>query len=84
MRTTVTLEDDVVALLTKHMREHGLSFKEALNGLLRTALRSDEPRADVTYPVYRMGQPTVDLTHALRLAHDLDDEERQRQLDVGR
>ncbi len=38
MRTTVTLDDDVVAKLRDRMRESGTSFKEAINDCLRVAL----------------------------------------------
>ena len=38
MRTTVTLEPDVVALLEGVMKERGISFDEALNSALREGL----------------------------------------------
>ncbi len=38
MRTTVTLDDDVAALLEKRQRETGKSFKDAINEALREAL----------------------------------------------
>jgi hypothetical protein len=38
MRTTVTLDSDVEALLRKLMQERGLTFKEAVNSSLRRAL----------------------------------------------
>jgi hypothetical protein len=78
------LEDDVMALLTKHMRERGQSFKEAVNSLLRQALRGDRVRTDISFPAFEMGVPEVELAHALRLAHDMEDEEHRRDLEVGR
>ena len=84
MRTTITLEDDVTALLGKHMRERRLSFKDAVNSLLRAALTGGGIRPEVTFPVYDMGDPFIDLTHALRHAQELEDDERQRDLGVGR
>jgi hypothetical protein len=38
MRTTVTLEEDVVAKLKAEMRRSGKSFKETLNEVLRRGL----------------------------------------------
>ena len=38
MRTTVTLDDDVSALLQRAMRESGKGFKQALNDALRDGL----------------------------------------------
>ena len=38
VRTTLSLEDDVAALLEKEMRASGLSFKELVNRSLRQGL----------------------------------------------
>jgi hypothetical protein len=40
IRTTVTLDDDVVARLKRESRSRGASFKDTLNDLLRAALLS--------------------------------------------
>ena len=83
MRTTVTLDDDVARQLDRLTRESGISFKEAVNSTLRKGLspvRKVRPFKQQTYP---MGlRPGVDLTHALRLAADLEDEEIIRKLDL--
>ncbi len=84
MRTTITLDADVEALLKKVMRERGLSFKEAVNSCLRAALTSSVPSADYSFPAYDLGVPAVDTVHALRLAADLEDEETAREMSVGR
>jgi hypothetical protein len=39
MRTTLTLDDDVAALLEKMRRAKGLSFKQIVNEALRAGLR---------------------------------------------
>jgi len=47
MRTTLTLDDDVAALLEKTRQLKGLSFKQIVNEALRaglTQLTSPEPR----------------------------------------
>lgn len=84
MRTTITLEPDVEALLQKLMRERGMSFKEAVNSCLRAALRPAVPRVDYVFPTFDLGEPSVDMVHALRLAADLEDEEVAREMSVGR
>ena len=38
MRTTITLEPDVQALIRTAMKERGISFKEALNAAVRAGL----------------------------------------------
>jgi hypothetical protein len=85
MRTTVTLDPDVEALLRRIMKRQGLSFKAALNqaireGLSRPASKSPRPYVLKTY---RMGyRPEVALDKALALAAALEDEEIARKLSV--
>ncbi|MGD8150732.1 antitoxin [Ornithinimicrobium sp. Y1694] len=84
-RTTVTLDSDVEAQLHRLMREQGLSFKAALNDTLRRGFDVVHgPPIAVQFPVYDLGRPSIDLTHALRVAADLEDEEIARELEVGR
>lgn len=84
MRTTITLDADVAALLKKVMQQRGLSFKEAVNTSLRAALSTSQSRADYAFPTFDLGVPAVDTHHALRLASDLEDDEIARELSVGR
>lgn len=75
MRTTVTLDDDVVALLRRVMERRGVSFKTALNDAVRNGA---DGRPDV--PVFQtrtadLGVPNVNLDRALQLAAELEDEE---------
>lgn len=54
MRTTVTLDDDVVAAIERLRREQGLGLSEAVNQLVRCGLhddRPDEPFHQITYPL---------------------------------
>ena len=81
MRTTVTLDPDVDALVRRVMRERGLSFKEAVNEAIRAGLapRSEQPTTGT--PTFRMGfNPTIPLDKALRLSGELEDEELTRKL----
>jgi len=80
MRTTITLDPDVHALVKKLMRERGIGFKKAVNLAIRSGIapRPDGPPA-VT-PTFDLGEPTVPLEKALRLAGELEDEELLRKL----
>ncbi|MBI3928551.1 MAG: antitoxin [Armatimonadetes bacterium] len=46
MRTTVTLDPDVAEKLHAYAHRHGLSFKKALNELLRRGLHSQQSPAE--------------------------------------
>jgi len=76
MRTTITLDADVEALLKQAMRTQGRSFKQVLDDALRAALAAP---AKAAAPAFRqrqfaLGAPRVDLTKALALAGELDDQ----------
>ncbi|MGH2711784.1 MAG: ribbon-helix-helix protein, CopG family [Actinomycetota bacterium] len=83
MRTTVAIDPDLAAKLKKIAKERGVSFKDALNTMLRAGLGSEAPVARR----YRL-QPKpmglrsgIDLDKALRLAAMLEDEETSRKLE---
>ncbi|HZT96742.1 MAG TPA: antitoxin [Chloroflexota bacterium] len=79
MRTTVSLDSDVAELVRRSMAERHVSFKEVVNSSLRRALAPDR-QFSVDLPVFHMGRPREDLTIALKLAADLEDEENLRKL----
>jgi hypothetical protein len=84
MRTTVTLDPDVVEQLKSFARSRNLSFKAALNTAVRLGLAAERgDRRSYTMPARPMHlRPGLDLTHALRLAESLEDEEILRKLDL--
>lgn len=85
MRTTVTLDQDVLALLKRTMREKGLSFKAALNDAIRSGLARTPARPAKPYRLktYRMGyRPELGLDKALALSASLEDEEIARKLSL--
>lgn len=84
MRTTVTLDPDVDALLHKLMRERGLSFKEALNTAVRRALLAPRTSGGYAFPAYHLGRPKVPLERALRVAAEMENEEIVSKLSQGR
>jgi len=83
VRTTITLEPDVEALVKRAMRERGLSFKQAVNDAIRAGIAPPDGSAKA-FPTFDMGDPLVDITKALRLAGELEDEELARRLARGR
>lgn len=83
MRTTVTLEPDVEALLKKLMREQGLSFKTAINQAVRLGLTKKGGQQRFETRSRSMGRREgVDLTKALQLAGELEDEEILRRMSL--
>ena len=77
MRTTVTLDADVVAKLKAAARQQGISFKQALNQAIRAGLgpARRSPR-HFTRPTQPMSlRAPVNLDKALLLATALEDEE---------
>jgi Ribbon-helix-helix protein, copG family len=86
MRTTVSLDPDVAAKLRELAQERGTSFKDALNATLRAGLSGGSSGAAAKpyrLKPRRMGlRPDVDLTHALQMAADLEDEEIVRKLQL--
>lgn len=56
MRTTLTLDPDLVAALRERMRRSGTTWKEVVNEVIRTGLNAERfDRADPGYstPPYR-------------------------------
>jgi len=84
MRTTVTLDPDLAARLKALARERGVSFKEALNTALRRGLsEGGEAARPYRVPARHAGlKPGIDLTKALQLAAELEDEEIIRKLEL--
>ena len=82
MRTTVTLDDDVEAALRTVAAERGLSFKHALNAVLRDGLsRSRGASRDYQVPARSLGlRADIDLDKALAHAGALEDDEVLRKL----
>ncbi|MHB8469397.1 MAG: hypothetical protein ACYDCH_06535 [Gaiellaceae bacterium] len=75
MRTTITLDDDVVALIESERGRTGESFRAAVNRLLRRsarAVRSEGPPELPELP----GRPVLDVSDVSALLAALDDERR--------
>lgn len=78
MRTTVTLDPDVQNLLKDAAHRSGKPFKVTLNDAIRAGLKPQRATraAAPAWPVFDMGRPLVDLTKAMALADELDDQSR--------
>ena len=84
MRTTVTLDPDVERLLRDRMKRQGVSFKEALNELIRSGANGK------ARPAHRFVQKTFSLgseqnfrwDKALAIDAAIEDEELGRKLSL--
>jgi hypothetical protein len=86
MRTTVTLDPDVEALLKNAMREQDASFKQVLNDAVRLGLRrrGSDTRAPFEQMTFDMGGLLVATTSLNALADELEDGELVAKLAQGR
>lgn len=75
MRTTITLDDDVVALIESERARTGESFRATVNRLLRRSARVGRPPAPPRLPELP-GRPVIDVSDASALLAALDDERR--------
>jgi hypothetical protein len=75
MRTTITLDEDVVALIESERARTGESFRAAVNRLLRRGGRAVPPSAPPALPLLP-GRPLLDVSDVSELLAALDDERR--------
>jgi hypothetical protein len=86
MRTTLTIDDDLMRELKQKANEAGSPVKEIVNKALRTGLKEiDKPKPSRPYKckTFSLGYPPrADLDHALDLAEKLEAEEIARKLSL--
>jgi hypothetical protein len=86
MRTTLTIDDDLVRELREKAHQTGAPFKEIVNKAIRAGLEQiDKPKQIKPYKckAYSLGYPpSADLNHALNLADRLESEEIARKLSL--
>jgi hypothetical protein len=75
MRTTITLDDDVAALIEAERARTGESFKEAVNRLLRRSTSSASTGAAPALPRLP-GRPLLNVSDVSAVLALLDDERR--------
>ncbi|MEE9279318.1 MAG: ribbon-helix-helix protein, CopG family [Myxococcota bacterium] len=81
MRTTVRLDDDLLAELKEQAHREGISLTQLMNRVLRAGLKATKPRRRrIRIQTVDMGPPKIDLGKALHVAADLEDEEILRKL----
>jgi hypothetical protein len=86
MRTTVTLDPDVEALIRVAMKQRGLTFKDALNSAIRDGLTVHRPRTDrFVQTTFSLGaEQNFRWDKALSAAEAMEDEELGRKLSLGK
>lgn len=72
MRTTITFEDDVAALVERLRREEGLGVSEAVNRLIRVGAADRTPRRAYQHRSADLGI-TVDVANVGEVLDLLDD-----------
>ena len=84
MRTTVTLDPEVQALIRTVMNERGISFKEALNSALKLGLTQGKPRRSkfVQKSHSLGGERNFRWEKALEVAAAIEDEELGRKFSL--
>ena len=83
MRTTLTLDADTEQLVRKRMRERGVTFKQAVNDLLREGAVGATPSTPFVTETASLGRPVVNLDRALQTVGDLEDDELIRRMRAG-
>jgi Arc/MetJ family transcription regulator len=84
MRTTVSLDPDTRLLVERAMRERGLSLKQAVNEAIRAGLGVRSETAQSYTTPRALGPAKVDVTKALLIAGQLEDDAIARRLTEGR
>lgn len=75
MRTTLTLDEDVEALIRSERERTGESFRDAVNRLIRIGARPSRPTDAPPLPTLP-GTPVLDVSDVSALLSALDDERR--------
>ena len=73
MRTTITLDEDVVALIESERERTGETFRVTVNRLLRRSARHDRPGKRPALPLHP-GGPAIDISDVSAVLAMLDDE----------
>ena len=85
MRTTVAIDPELQLRVKQLALERGISFREAINEILRRGLDqgSGSTGAQYSVPARPLGlRPGIDLDKALALAAELEDDEIVRKLEL--
>jgi hypothetical protein len=84
MRTTVRIDEDLIAELKQQAQRQRMSLNKLLNRVIREGLsalaKPKGPKRKRRQATYALGEPRFNLDKALSLAASLDDEETIRKL----
>jgi hypothetical protein len=88
MRTTVRIDDDLLRDLKQRAQREKTSLTRLLNNVIRCGMKggdpSTKPNRRFRQRTHDMGPPLVDLTKALALAAQLEDEEKIKKFARGK
>lgn len=89
MRTTVRVDDDLMHELKELAHKEGISLAQLFNRTVREGLealksKASKPKKPYREKTFNMGKPKVDLTKALQIAAELENEEILRKLSLGK
>ena len=71
----MTLDDDTLVVVKRLMREHNVSFKQALNDAIRRGAQRQPAQVTFETKTADLGVPSINLDRALQVAGELEDEE---------
>ena len=83
MRTTVTLDSDTEQIVRRRMAQRRVSFKQALNDLVREGRTSVDSTEGFRTTTFSMGLAAADLDKALLIAGELEDDALVRKMESG-
>jgi hypothetical protein len=85
MATVVNLDPDVEKRLREEARNRNVAFDRVLNEAVRSGLATSGANKGQPFvqKTYSMGSNQIDLTHALALADELEDEETIRKMKLA-
>ena len=84
MRTTLTIDDELLQVLKAEALRRKRPFKEIVNETLRRGIAgANAPQEPYRMPTFELGHPPkMDLDRGLRLVDVIEDDEIQRKLHV--
>ncbi|MDQ3451597.1 MAG: hypothetical protein M3493_02665 [Actinomycetota bacterium] len=74
MRTTLTIDDDVAALIERERQRTGETLRQATNRLLRQGLQRRRGQASPVELPTLSGRPRIDVTDTSAVLADTDDD----------
>ena len=86
MRVTLNIADDILAKLRRRSRIRKKSLDDIANETLRAGFAAQQgtrPPRRYGQRVFALGEPNVDVDHALRIAAGLEDAEKMRKKDIA-